>query len=54
MLNPQLSRHQLAAACCEIGVDVAVGAIQLVNGRKLMEPYDASHIRIRFMLLKRS
>jgi hypothetical protein len=38
--------HVLACAfgmqqCCEIGVDVAVGAIQLVNERKLMEHYDA-------------
>jgi hypothetical protein len=32
--------------CCEIGVDVAVGAIQLVNGRKLMEHYDALPRRI--------
>jgi hypothetical protein len=33
--------------CCETGVDVAVGAIQLVNGRKLMEHYDALTRRIK-------
>jgi hypothetical protein len=32
--------------CFEIGVDLAVGAIQLVNGRKLMEHYDALTRRI--------
>jgi hypothetical protein len=32
--------------CCEIGVDVAVGAIQLVNETKLMEHYGALTRRI--------
>jgi hypothetical protein len=27
--------------CCEIGVDLTVGAIQLVYGREVMELYDA-------------
>jgi hypothetical protein len=31
--------------CCEIGIDVAVGVIQLVNWRKVMEHCDALYMK---------
>jgi hypothetical protein len=41
-----LAGYLVSVGMFVIGVDVAVGEFQLVNGRKLMEPFDALTRRI--------